>query len=124
MLAPGTTSTAPLDATNCNRDDCNVEIGANFVRLISDTDFEKYNQASNAPSGWSNLFTFQLAWRIDDCSVAVLEWNQNASPIKVYGTATLPEGVQKPSVIKFQQRTCKVSETALQSTKEMMKRII
>jgi len=119
-------------ASSCNSDGCEVEVGKNFLKLGDQTIFDKFMTKGEVLGpdeieGTHGIFSFQLAWKMDDCTVVVLEWKQNFNPLRRY---ILPvNGVCDPlqclpngklfEIERFQQTQCKVSDPAAASLKKI-----
>jgi len=111
---------------------CDVEVGKNFLKLGNQATFEKFMRKTEVLGpdeivGTHGIFSFQFAWRVDDCNVVVLEWKQNFNPLRKYGPAV--DGVCTPleclvngklfEIERFQQIQCKVSDPAAASLKKI-----
>ena len=85
----------------CNKNGCDIRVGENFLNLESADDFEKFKITSEvletAPLEKTyndgvdcttvpcfGVFAFQMAWKVDDCTIFILEWKQNFNPLRTY----------------------------------------
>ena len=100
-------------SNDCTQNGCDQEHGENFLKLETAADFEKfkvtgetlnitnsdehdYNKAITTQGLTTvpvttcttntcfGVFYFQFAWKVDDCTVFVLEWKQNWNPLRPY----------------------------------------
>ena len=85
----------------CNKNGCDIRVGENFLNLESADDFEKFKITSEVLETASlektyndgvdcttvpcfGVFAFQMAWKVDDCTIFILEWKQNFNPLRTY----------------------------------------
>ena len=66
--------------------ECPYENGLNFFN----EDKESFECLRNSET---NKFHMQLAWKVDDCTVAILEWNQNNNIFDKAGDGDTIEGI-------------------------------
>ena len=65
----------------CAADGCTIPStdNGNFISFGSKTDFDIFEHDGETEGVWG----FQLTWRIDDATIAQIEWNQNWNPLDV-----------------------------------------
>ena len=99
-----------LTAT-CNAIKCEMDINGNFLSLISKDDFEKFKTDEVLET--DEHFSFQLAWKVDACTVVILEWKQQHNPLDIEATDRAIE------VFGFRQLKCIVTDPNLANLKKI-----
>ena len=87
-------------SNDCTQNGCDQEHGENFLNLETAADFEKFKVTGETLNNAEHLynagittctsdtcfgvFYIQFAWKVDDCTVFILEWKQNWNPLRPY----------------------------------------
>ena len=114
-------------SNDCTQNGCDQEHGENFLNLETAADFEKFkvtgeklnitnDDEHNYNKGITKcttdtcfgVFYFQFAWKVDDCTVFVLELKQNWNPLRPY------TGFK--NTLFFTKYVCRLSQNARDST--------
>ena len=90
---------------------CQITEGTNFLRLESADSFEKF-KSTVADDDGDFFFSFQLAWKVDECNVVVLEWNQQNNPLK-------SDTNNKIEITSFKEVKCILTDPALTALKKV-----
>ena len=90
---------------------CQITEGTNFLTLESADSFEKFK--SGATTDFVNgFFSFQLAWKVDECNVVVLEWKQANNPLIKQVDNTI-------EITSFKEIKCTITDPALVALKKI-----
>ena len=92
--------------SDCQVDNCDMDVNGNFLLFGSKAQFEKYQDHDG-------YYSFQLAWKVDACTVVILEWKQNNNPLD-----TAPEDTDF-EVFGFRQIKCLVTDANLANLKKI-----